>query len=108
MRVQIEPARAPDGGPLTGQFTEPGASPHFGPASVGRGLNITVWGEFVGLLQLQRSFDEGGSWHAKWPAEVYEIDAPRSFSDEEPEPGVLYRLECLSLASGAADYRISQ
>lgn len=99
---------APSGlAPVAGSFSATGASASFQPIRRAD-FNITISGTFVGTVLVERSFDAGATWHAKWPTEIYAIADPRSFSDNEPEYGVLYRLRCSAYTSGTISYRISQ
>lgn len=95
--------------PVTGSFTATGQSGNF-PPKAGRPFNVSVRGTFVGTVQLERSFD-GTNWFvasrdsagtaAAWTA-------PMSVVVEEPEAGVLYRLNCTAYTSGTITYRMSQ
>lgn len=68
--------------------------------------------EYVGSLQLERSFDGGQNWIvcnvggqgtlAQWNA-----GTPVSLTFGEPERGVLYRLNCTAFTSGTINYRLS-
>jgi hypothetical protein len=100
---------------VTGSFTATGQSAPFAPLVAQRntanGFNVSVSGTFVATVQLERSFDNGTTWFvcssdasgttASWTA-------PFSVIAEEPEPGVIYRLNCTAYTSGTATYRISQ
>lgn len=99
--------------PVTGSFTATGQSSSFRPvlrsANGGGGaFNISLWGTFSGSVTVQRSFDGGTTWVDKTPSSIYTLTAPASFTDEEPEVGVIYRLNCTSYVSGTINYRISQ
>lgn len=71
-------------------------------------FNISVWGTFSGTVVVERSFDGGNTWIPKWPDAVYSISTPVTFSDNEPEEGVRYRLNCTGFSSGPINYRVSQ
>lgn len=68
---------------------------------------------FVGTVQLERSFDAGATWLvcnvgsggflAQWNA-----GTPVNLTFGEPEKNVLYRLNCVAYTSGTISYRISQ
>lgn len=69
---------------------------------------------FIGakaLIELQRSFDGGVTWHvlsinnAGHPA-CYRRNVNLVFN--EPESGVKYRLSCIEHTAGTINYRISQ
>ena len=90
----------------TGSFTSSTTSTAiqiFGP------MNLTFWGTFSASTQVQRSFDGGTTWInvsediAGTPA-AYTTAVSLVFN--EPEPGVLYRLNC-TYTSGTVNYRIS-
>lgn len=101
-------------GRVAGTFTQAGQSPAFLPDArpgAPRQFNLSIWGTFTGSVQLERSFDRGASWIAcsrDAAGVTAAYGAPASLVVEEPEAGVLYRLNCLTLTSGAADYRMSQ
>ncbi|MFG1388793.1 hypothetical protein [Xanthobacter versatilis] len=94
--------------PVTGSFTSATNSAAFIPLA-GRPFNVSVYGTFVGTVQLKRSFD-GSTWLPLTAAGVtlYSWSAPASEPAEEAEFGVSYRLECTAYSSGTINYRISQ
>lgn len=101
-------------GKVTGAFAATGQSERFAPDSrpgAPRRFNLSLWGTFSGTVQVERSFDRGASWlacsrdGAGTPAAY---SAPVSLVMEEPEAGVLYRLNCTALTSGTVNYRLSQ
>ena len=101
-------------GKVTGAFAGTGQSEGFAPDSrpgAPRRFNLSLWGTFSGTVQVERSFDRGASWlacsrdGAGTPASY---SAPVSLVMEEPEAGVLYRLNCTALSSGTVNYRLSQ
>jgi hypothetical protein len=71
-------------------------------------FNLTVSGSFVGGIAIERSFDGGSNWHNC----TLPNGAPNSWTSafsvslDEPEPGVLYRLNP-ALSSGNPTYRVS-
>jgi len=85
---------------LAGTFTGSGASPS---VQVSNRFNVTVYGTFVATLQLERSFDGGTTWN-----KVSSYNRTVSYVENEPESGVLYRMNCTSFTSGSISYRISQ
>jgi hypothetical protein len=101
-------------GKVTGAFSQMGVSETFAPDSrpgVPRRFNLSLWGAFTGVVGVERSFDRGVSWigcsrdGAGTPA-VY--STPVSLVLEEPEAGVIYRLNCTALSAGTVSYRLSQ
>lgn len=102
---------------VTGSFTSTGQSspislaPFF--ANKNEGLtyyNITVHGTFSATIKVERSFDDGATWHViSDDAAGTEVSftTPVSLMLREPEPQVQYRLNCTSYTSGTANYRIS-
>ncbi len=101
-------------GKVTGAFAGTGQSERFAPDArpgAPRRFNLSLWGSFSGTVQVERSFDRGTSWlvcardGAGAPAAN---SAPVSLILEEVEAGVLYRLNCTALSSGAISYRLSQ
>jgi hypothetical protein len=95
--------------PVTGAFAAPGQSASFAPLA-GRGFNISIWGTFSGTVQLERSFDAGSTWLPVTAngTQLEKFTSAASEQWQEDEAGVLYRLNCTALASGTADYRLSQ
>ena len=101
---------------VTGSFTATGQSASFVPQSDTSGrypkqFNVMARGTFVGTVRLEQSFDNESNWSvcsrdsagtdASWTA-------PFRVVVEEPEAGVLYRLNCTAYTSGTINYRISQ
>lgn len=99
---------------LTNAFTATGQSAAFLPDGIGdsltRSFNISVWGTFVGTVQLERSFDNGTTWLplTAGGTQIEKFTAPASESVDEFEVGVLYRLNCTAYTSGTINYRLSQ
>lgn len=93
---------------LIGTFTTVSVSP---AKAFSGGFNLTIWGTFTGTVGLQRSFDEGATWH-NVARDVYgnatAFSAPVSIGVFEPENGVRYRLNCTAYSSGTIGYRLSQ
>lgn len=97
-------------------FSATGQSAAFSPAG-GRLFNASLWGTFVGSVQLERTFDGQAAvtaGTATWlpitagAAQLYAWTAPASEQAVESETGVLYRLNCTAFTSGLINYRISQ
>jgi hypothetical protein len=85
----------------------PGASPAVrmqGP------FNITLWGTFTGLsATLQRSFDAGTTWvDCTNGGLAFTRTGPASETWQEPEAGVLYRVNVTAIASGTVNVRLSK
>ena len=73
-------------------------------------LNVSVWGTFVGTVQLERSFDGGTTWiviSRDVVGALSPLTAPGSFVTFEPEHQVQYRLNCTAYTSGTISYRLS-
>jgi hypothetical protein len=88
---------------ICGEIGEAGVSlahPFLGP------FNVSVWGDFTGAIELQRSFDGGVTFLPR--SDVPVIEGPASFQVDECETHVAYRIACLSLARGVVFYRLSQ
>ncbi len=93
---------------IAGSFAGTGASAAI--AVAGR-FNITLGGFGNATVKIERSFDGGSTWHvasrdAAGAEATYTANA--SLVADEPETGVLYRLNCTALSSGPIAYRISQ
>lgn len=74
-------------------------------------FNITLADFGTATVKVERSFDDGATWHvasrdASGTEAAYAADC--SLVAEEPEAGVCYRLNCTAHSSGTIDYRISQ
>ena len=96
--------------PVANTFTATGQSSSFEPLA-GRPFNVSAWGTFVGTVKLERSFDAGVTWldcSRDSAGTTASFTAPFSVVVEEPEAGVLYRLNCAAYTSGTVSYRISQ
>lgn len=93
---------------LTGQFTGAGAGASMSFTGT---YNVTISGTFVAAVALQRSFDQGVTWHTM-ANDVYGTPAsftgPITFIAFEAEDGVLHRLNCTSWTSGTIDWRLSR
>jgi hypothetical protein len=97
---------------VTGTFTATGQSASFTP-TVGIGklvpaFNMSLWGTFVATIALERSFDAGTTWlplTALGNAISFTGAATEVF--DEPESGVIYRLNCTAYTSGTVNYRLS-
>lgn len=85
----------------------PGASP--GVRMQGQ-FNLTLWGTFTGLAAtLQRSFDSGATWHdCTQGGTPLPLAGPLSEVCDEPEAGVLYRVNVTAIASGTVNARLSR
>lgn len=99
---------------LTGTFTATGQSASFQPDGIddraGIQFNVSLWGTFVGTVQLERSFDNGTTWLpiTSAGAAAFKYTAPASESVSEPEADTLYRLNCTAYTSGTVNYRLSE
>lgn len=97
---------------VSGSFTATGQSGGFRVAPGGE-FNISLTGTAVASVQLERSFDEGVTWCALYAGGVQLYVWSFSSTNlseiaEEPERGVLYRLNCTAYTSGTLNYRLSQ
>jgi hypothetical protein len=96
----------------TGTFTATGQSASFTPATPdnNRGpFNMSLWGTFVGTVQVERSFDGGTTWLPLTAlGTAIPFTAPCSEVFEELEFGVQYRLNCTAYTSGTINYRLSR
>jgi len=102
--------------PRTGSFTATGQSESFRPDlrsthMPGATFNLSIWGTFTGTIELERSFDDGSTWlkcSRDSAGTAASFTAAASVVVEEPEAGVLYRLNATALSVGTANYRMSQ
>lgn len=101
---------------VIGSFTGTGKSTSFlvyGP------FNVLIYGSsgpngtWAGSVQIERSFDGGTTWivagvGGDGAQAVYNTSSQDvSVVGDEPERGVLYRLDCTSFSSGPINYRMS-
>jgi hypothetical protein len=98
---------------VTKSFTATGQSDNFDPFADNFGasrFNLTISGTFVATIRLERSFDEGSTWHpcTRSDGSSRTWAAPMSIIVSEVEAGVLYRLNCTAFTSGTAVCRLSQ
>ena len=98
---------APKAAAVTDSFTAAGQS---GSVSLFGKFNVSLWGTFVATAQLERSFDGGTTWLpcTDNSGTVQTWSAAMTIVAEEPESGVLYRLNCTAYTSGTVNYRVSQ
>lgn len=96
---------------LTGTFTGTGQS---STLAVSGKFNVLIT-DGVGTVAIERSFDSGSNWYViskntNGDAASYTTASGEAFngSIEEPEDGVIYRLNCTAYTSGTIVYRISQ
>ena len=70
-----------------------------------RPFNLSISGTFVATLTLQRSFDNGATWH-----DVETLSSPAEKIVDTPESDVLWRCGAKSgeYTSGSASIRLSQ
>lgn len=100
--------------PVTGTFGATGQSGSFAPSLRGRDaaqFNISVSGDMVGTIKIERSFDNGASWFvcsSDGAGTEAAYTAPFSVVVEENSNGAIYRLNCTAYTSGTAAYRINQ
>jgi hypothetical protein len=76
-------------------------------------FNVTLSGTFSATVTIERSFDDGSTWHPvakNTDGDAAAYTAPVSLTCAEPEGSreapVLYRLNCTH-ASGTVTYRVS-
>jgi len=101
---------------VTGTFTGTGTSstivPWINTGNAGAGqINVMVRGTFVATVTIEQSFDQGANWSAASRDSAgtdATYTAPFRVVIEEPEAGVLYRLNCTAYTSGTVTYRMSQ
>lgn len=100
--------------PVTGSFSGTGQSSSFKPvmrAMAWGAFNVFLNGAGTATIQLEKSYD-GSTWHAIYAAGVQlyvwnYTGTNISETVDEPEPGVVYRLNCTAYTSGV-NYRMSQ
>ena len=93
---------------VSGSFTGTGQS---ASRRVQGQFNVSLWGTFVGTISVERSFDNGATWincSRDTAGTDNAFTAPTTQVLNEPENGVLYRVNCTAFTSGTINYRISQ
>lgn len=103
---------------VTGSFTATGQSASFAPKVGERSttpgmFNIGLSGTAVATVQLEKSFDNGTTWHLIYAGgsqlKVWTYNSINLAEvQQEVEQGVLYRLNCTAYTSGTLAYRLSQ
>lgn len=77
-------------------------------------FNVSIWSAnpaqpFSGSVKVERSFDGGANWLAFTAlSEDLSLNGTFSTTFSEPEPNVIYRLNCTSFTGGSANWRFSQ
>lgn len=85
--------------PLVGSFNATGATDFIYLSK--SYYNLSVWGTFVGTVQLQRSFDDGVTWLV-----AKEVSEPYEGVGLEAEFKVRYRMQCTAFTSGVINFRV--
>lgn len=102
---------------VTGTLSGTGRSSSFeipgqrGPAVSEVLLNVVVSGTFSATVEIQRSLDNGSSWHTMSKdadGNAASFTAPFAVRIGECETPALYSLNCTAYTSGSINYRISQ
>lgn len=100
--------------PVTGTFEATGRSAIFKPIIRNRSwgqMNISLSGDLVGTVKIERSFDGGSTWFvcsSDGAGTAASYTAPFSVVAEENEANAVYSLNCTAFTSGTGAYRISQ
>jgi hypothetical protein len=93
---------------VTGSFVAIGVSASFTP-NAGRPFDVSIYGTFVGSIQLERSFDAGVNWLPITVAAAVRLwTAPMSEQAQENKVAITYRMNCTAYTSGTANYRFDQ
>ena len=73
-------------------------------------FNLTIYGEFNAIVEIERSFDGGETAHnvTRPDFQPNAFNTPVSLVLDEPEEGVVYRARVVSYASGPVMVRFSQ
>lgn len=89
-----------------GSRTTPGNTPWVSPLGI---CNLFVWGDFVGVAEIDVSWDGGDTYVTELASDgnARQLTKPQRLVIEETERGMLYRLR-LALTSGTFNYRWSQ
>lgn len=94
---------------VSGTFAATGQSTSFAaPGALDGEFNVSLSGTWAGTVLLQRSFNAGSTWITVSKPDLTDASFTTnvSFSVKEPEPGVLYRLNCSAYTSGTVTYRL--
>lgn len=88
---------------LSGSFTSTGQTATI-PVLYGYNVSL-VWGTATGNVDVERSFDSGVTWRVV--KKMTNADAVPEYVGNEPEVGVLYRLNCTTKGgTGNIGYRM--
>jgi hypothetical protein len=93
---------------LSGTLTAVGAS---ASKPLHHDFNVSLWGTFAATVQVERSFDGGTTFvpvSKDASGTTAAFTAPCSIICDEPELGVLYRLNCTAYTSGTVNFRLSR
>jgi hypothetical protein len=94
------------GAAITGTLSAAGAS---ASVKVRGDFNFSLWGTFAATCELDRSFDSGTTWiQLTAIGSPFSWTAPATEVLNEPESGILYRVNCTAVSSGTVNYRVSQ
>lgn len=99
--------RGEQGNVVTGAIAAVSNGP---PVQLAGIVNFVLSGVFTATLRLAASWDAGATWIPVTTSDgaVRTFSAPERLVLEEPEDGVIYRVECLAFTSGAAAWRFSK
>lgn len=93
---------------VSGSLSADGPSSSFQPVA-NKPFNVFITGGFTATVTLQRTYDGGATWLdcSKPDLSVAAFTAATNFVVDEPEAGVLYRVNVASYSGSPVGYRFS-
>jgi hypothetical protein len=98
-----------DNSPVVGSLTGTGVGQIFQPGASLAPFNVFIYGTFVGTVAVVRSFDQGATWQTVLKPDVAtaaSFTAPANLTAFEPNPDILWAVNCTAYTSGTIQYRI--
>lgn len=96
---------------ISGSAVATGRTPAAAPFTPIKGYyNFTIWGVFVGTIELDRSFDGGTTWvpvSLDALGDKASYTQPISVTGFECENGVVYSVNVTAYTSGTINFRVS-
>jgi len=91
---------------ITGSFTGTGSSStmtNLATLDADKKMTVSISGGFSATMNLERSYDAGGTWNV-----VKSYTAPIEENLDTPSDAFVYRLTCSSFTSGQVDYALAK
>lgn len=91
---------------ITGSFTGTTTSAtlsNYASTESDKKMTISIAGTFVATVNLDRSYDAGGSWNT-----IKSYTVPIEENLDTPSDAFIYRLDCSAFTSGQVDYALAK